>query len=83
MPGVNFNLVDDSNPNAHELVGQFRALTLTAAPEGYVAVVAVQSSAVPCQIPAVRISKVIKHKTVHAAGTMGSMPAGDGLVFSA
>ena len=58
-----FNLVDDSNPNHWETVGQFRAVTMTAAPEGYVAVVAVQSSAVASQIPTVRTSQLIKHVT--------------------
>ena len=82
-PGGNFNLVDDSNPNAHVLVGQFRAVTLTAAPEGYVAVVAVQTSAVASQILTVRTSQLIKHVMMHAPGTMGAMPAGEGLDYSA
>ena len=82
-PGRTFDLVDDSNPNHWEVVGQFRAVTLTAAPEGYVAVVAVQSSAVASQIPTVRTSQVIKHTMTHAPGTMGAMPVGIGLDFSA
>ena len=74
-----FNLVDDSNPNHWVTVGQFRAVTMTAAPEGYTAVVAVLSSAVASQIPTVRTSHVIKHVMAHAPGTMGAMPAGDGI----
>ena len=34
FPGMVFNLVDDSNPNHHQTLGQFRAVTITAAPEG-------------------------------------------------
>ena len=78
-PGCNFNLVDDSEPNFPQTLGQWRAVTLTAAPEGYVAVVAVLSSAVASQIPTVRTSQVIKHVMAHAPGTMGAMPAGDWL----
>ena len=59
-PGQNFNLVDDSEPNSPKTVGQFRAVTLTAAPEGYVAVLAVQSTAVPSQLPTVLLSHTIK-----------------------
>ena len=84
VPGGNFSVVDDiSNPNCPEMVGQFRAVTLTAAPEGYVAVVAVASSANAGVIPIVRTSRVIKHAIAHALGTMGAMPAGEGLDFSA
>ena len=64
-PGVNFNVVDDSNYNVHELFGQFRVLTMTAAPEGYMAIVAVQSTAVANQIPNVLMSKVIRSTMVH------------------
>ena len=46
-PGCNFNLADDSG-NVLEMIGQFRVLTMTSAPEGYMAIVAVESSAVTC-----------------------------------
>ena len=59
-PGQNFNLVDDSNYNHQKLCGQFRVLTITSAPEGYMAIVAVESTAVPSQIPNVFTSQVIK-----------------------
>ena len=59
-PGCNFNLLDDSDPNFLQTLGQFRVLTLTAAPEGYVAVLAVQSTAVPSQLPTVLLSHTIK-----------------------
>ena len=79
-PGTNFNLVDDSNANDHILVGHFRALTMTAAPEGYMAIVAVESTAVSSQIPTVRMSQVIKSTLVHQHGVMGQIvPAGEGL----
>ena len=59
-PGRTFNLVDDSNWRCHGLLGQYRVLTMTRAPEGYVAVFAVESTAVPSQIPDVLMSQVIK-----------------------
>ena len=62
FPGANFNLVDDSNPNDHKLIDQFRAVTMTAAPEGYTAIVAIASSAVASQIPTIRTSLVIKQR---------------------
>ena len=62
IPGGNFNLVDDSDCNDHRLVGQFRVLTGTRAPEGYIAIFAVGSTALPSQIPDVLMSQVIKSK---------------------
>ena len=76
-PGCNFNLVDDSEPNFPQTLGQFRALTLTAAPEGYVAVLAVLSTAVRSQLPTVLLSQTIKSTMAHAAGTMGAAPQGE------
>ena len=63
-PGGNFNLVDDRNPLNPQIVGQFRVLTMTRAPEGYWAVFAVESTAVPSQIPDVLLSQVIKSEMV-------------------
>ena len=81
VPGVSFNLIDDSNCNDRRLVGQFRALTVTAAPEGYIAVVAVESTALPSNIPDVLLSQVIKSTMVHQHGVMGQVvPAGEGLL---
>ena len=40
-----FNLVSDDNPNHTHLIGQFRAISLVAAPEGYTAVEAIFASA--------------------------------------
>ena len=55
---------------------------MTAAPEGYTAVVAVQSIAVASQIPTVRMSQVIKSRMVHQLGVMGQIvPAGEGLLY--
>ena len=80
-PGLNFNLVDDANSLCHEIVGQFRALTITRAPEGYLAIFAVESTALPSQIPDVLMSQVIKSKMVHQHGVMGQIvPAGEGLI---
>ena len=42
-------------------------LTLTAAPEGYVAVLTVLSTAVPIQLPTVLLSQTIKSTMAHAA----------------
>ena len=84
VSGGVFNLVDDSNPNDHRLIGQFRAVTITAAPEGYIAVIAVQSVAVPSQVPTVVRSQVIKERMTHHAGVMGQIvPAGEGLEYTA
>ena len=84
FPGRIFNLVDDSNPNDPKIVGQFRAVTMTAAPEGYTAVVAVQSTGVPSQVPTIVRSQVIKEHMHHGTGVMGQIaPAGEGLTYSA
>ena len=71
--GGHFDLVDDSDSFVHHSVGTFRVLTMTAAPEGYTAIVAVQSVAISNQIPTIRTSSVIKSAWAHAAGTMGAM----------
>ena len=63
-PGMNFNLVDDSNINSPDMIGQFRVLTMTRAPEGYTAIVAVASKAVLSQIPTILTSRVIKSTMV-------------------
>ena len=76
-PGAVFNLLDDRNPNYPRLVAQYRAVTITAAPEGYLAVVAVEAEANPNQIETVRESQVIKSTTIHNRGLMGQIvPAG-------
>ena len=59
-PGHSFNLVDDANPNRPKTLGQFRALSLVVASEGYIAIEAVESIAVPSQLPTVLMSHVIK-----------------------
>ena len=81
QPGGTFNLVDDSNPNPnwHESIGQFRALAMVAAPSGYMAVVAIQATAVPTQIPTIRTSRVIKQKFDYRGLMSQIAPPGEGL----
>ena len=73
FPGANFNLIDDSNLNNQKLIGQFRVITMTAVPEGYIAIVAIASTAVASQIPTIRTSLVIKNKFSYPTGVKGKV----------
>ena len=64
VAGGNFNLVDDIRHGPEVTLRQYRVLQLVAAPEGYIAVLAVESTAVASQLPSVRLSHVIKHSSV-------------------
>ena len=78
LSGCNFAVIDDSNPNNKTVIGVFRCLTSIAAPEGYKAVLGVQSEAVVNQIAHVCMSSVIKSTVVHNRGVMGEVVSASG-----
>ena len=58
--GRSFNLVDDSDPNRLSVVAQYRPFAMAEAPEGFMAMLCIESPGVASVIPVINTSHVIK-----------------------